>query len=324
MDRTFIADSLITCHKPTISIVVPMYNEALNVPHFVERVSQVMARLQHSYELILVDDGSADATWATIEQVSMTAPQVVGLKLSRNFGHQAALLAGLNSARGDAVISMDGDLQHPPEMLQSMIQAWKDGAAVVSTRRTYNQNTSWFKKVTSSTYYRLFSFMSEMEMEPGHSDFRLLDRRALDHLLSFNHTDIFLRGVVNWLDYPTTVIDFVADDRLHGQSKFSFNRMLRFARSGILAFSTKPLQLGIKLGLCTSILSFVYLMYIVVQYIAGNTVEGWASTLGLVSLLFGILFILLGVIGTYIGRIYVLLQRRPAFIVHHRIGVSVE
>lgn len=301
-----------------------MYNEAPNIAHFVERVSNVMSGVQHSFELILVDDGSSDSTWETIEQVARTAPQVVGLKLSRNFGHQAALLAGLNAARGNAVISMDGDLQHPPEMLPTLIQAWQNGAAVVSTRRTYNQNTTWFKKFTSSTYYRLFSYMSEMEMEPGHSDFRLLDRRALDHLLSFNHTDIFLRGVVSWLDYPTTVIDFVADDRLHGQSKFSFNRMLRFARSGILAFSTKPLQLGIKLGLTTSILSFAYLMYIVVQYIRGNTVEGWASTLGLVSLLFGILFILLGVIGTYIGRIYVLLQRRPAFIVHHRIGASGE
>jgi dolichol-phosphate mannosyltransferase len=324
MDRTVLAEPLLASRTPTVSVVVPMYNEAPNIAHFVERVTQVMAGMQHSYELILVDDGSRDGTWEAIEQVARKVPQVLGLQLSRNFGHQAALLAGLNAARGQAIISMDGDLQHPPEMLPTLLQAWQNGAAVVSTRRTYNQNTTWFKKFTSSTYYKVFSFLSEMEMEPGHSDFRLLDRRALDHLLSFNHTDIFLRGVVSWLDYPSVVIDFMADDRLYGQSKFSFKRMLRFAQSGILAFSTKPLQMGIKLGLGTSILSFLYLAYIVVQYFRGNTVEGWASTLGLVSLLFGVLFIMLGVIGTYIGRIYVLLQRRPAFIVHHRVGATGE
>lgn len=324
MEPIVLAEPLLASLSPTVSVVVPMFNEAENISHFVDRVTQVMAATRYSYELILVDDGSSDGTWHAIEQAAAREPHVVGLQLARNFGHQAALLAGLDSARGRAIISMDGDLQHPPEMLPKLLDAWQKGAAVVSTRRTYNENTSWFKKVTSSTYYRVFSYMSEMEMEPGHSDFRLLDRRALDHLLNFNHTDIFLRGVVNWLDYPSVVIDFVADDRLHGQSKFSFKRMMRFARSGILAFSTKPLQLGIKLGLATSALAFAYLTYILFAYFRGDTVQGWASTLGLMSLLFGVLFILLGVIGTYLGRIYVLLQRRPPFIVHTRVGAKGE
>jgi dolichol-phosphate mannosyltransferase len=195
-----------------------------------------------------------------------------------------------------------------------MVAAWKSGNAVVSTLRTYNKSTGFFKKSTSSLYYRIFSYLSEVEMASGQSDFRLLDRSALDQLLTIQQSDLFLRGAVSWLNYPGKNIPFVAEDRLHGVSKYSLSKMLRFARSGILAFSTKPLQVGIMTGLATSGLSFLYLVYIVVQYFFGHTVQGWASTLGLLSLLFGVLFVMLGVIGTYIGRIYTMLQHRPHYV----------
>lgn len=299
---------------PVLSVVIPVYNEEENIPLFVNRLTGVLERLGTSFEVLLVDDGSRDATWLAIASASLHHSAVRGIRLARNFGHQAALLAGLHQARGQAVISMDGDMQHPPELIPQMVEAWKSGAAVVSTLRTYNEQTSFFKKATSSLYYRIFSYLSEVQMAAGQSDFRLLDRLALEQLLNIQQSDLFLRGAVGWLDFPGKTIEFVAEDRLYGTSKYSFKKMLRFAKAGILAFSTKPLQVGIMLGLATSGLSFLYLVYILVQYFIGNTVQGWASTLGLLSLLFGVLFVMLGIIGTYIGRIYVLLQRRPPYI----------
>jgi len=298
----------------TLSIVVPMYNEEENIKHFVKRVIQVLDPLALEYEILLVDDGSRDRTWNEIQVAEQLFNTVRGIRLARNFGHQAALLAGLHQARGQAVISMDGDMQHPPELIPELLKAWKNGAHVVSTTRTYNDATSAFKKTTSNLYYRIFSFLSEVPMKSGQSDFRLLDRSALQQLLSIRQSDIFLRGAVSWLNYPETTIPFVAADRLHGESKYSLGKMLRFARGGILAFSTKPLQIGIMMGLMTSAFSFAYLIYIIVQYIRGNTVEGWSSTLGLLSLLFGVLFIMLGIVGTYLGRIYIMLQQRPQYV----------
>jgi dolichol-phosphate mannosyltransferase len=298
----------------TLSIVVPMYNEEENIRHFVDRVVQVVGPLAIAYEVILVDDGSDDATWREIQTAERMFKGVRGVRLARNFGHQAALLAGLRAAKGRAVISMDGDMQHPPEMIPALLDAWKDGASVVSTTRAYSDTTSTFKKLTSSLYYRIFSYLSDVPMRSGQSDFRLLDRSALDQLLSIRQSDIFLRGAVSWLNYPETTIPFVAADRLHGESKYPFRKMLRFARGGILAFSTKPLQIGIAMGLMTSVFSFAYLVYILVQYARGNTVEGWSSTLGLLSLLFGVLFIMLGIVGTYLGRIYTMLQQRPQYV----------
>jgi dolichol-phosphate mannosyltransferase len=307
---------------PVASIVVPMYNEEANVPHFVRRLAGVLDGLSLSYEILLVDDGSRDGTWEAIQSAARTCPALRGVRLARNFGHQAALLAGLHQAKGRAVISMDGDLQHPPELIPALIEAWNNGAAVVTTQRTYNESVGFFKKATSSLYYRLFSYLSDVRMEPGQSDFRLLDRHVLDQLLSIQQSDIFLRGAVGWLNYPCKNIPFVAQDRLHGSSKYSLRKMLRFAKSGILAFSIKPLEVGIMLGVTTSALSFLYLVYIVFQYFQGNTVQGWASTLTLLSLLFGVLFIMLGIVGTYIGRIYTMLQRRPQYVLDSHSGTE--
>jgi glycosyltransferase involved in cell wall biosynthesis len=300
---------------PVISIVVPMFNEQENVSHFLSRLVPVMEALDENYEIIIVDDGSKDATWANLLQECAVYPQLRGIRLSRNFGHQAALLAGLSMARGRAVISMDGDLQHPPEVIPRIVAEWTGGAAVVTTRRYYNASTSSFKKMTSALYYRVFSSLSDVHMAEGHSDFRLLDRRALTQLLNFRQSDIFLRGAVSWLNFQSATVEFEAAERFSGQSKYNLRKMVRFARSGILAFSTKPLKVGIAMGLITSAMAFFYLIYIVIQYSHGETVPGWASTLGFLSLLFGVLFIMLGIIGTYLGNIYVMLQHRPAYVI---------
>jgi polyisoprenyl-phosphate glycosyltransferase len=302
---------------PLISVVVPLFNEQDNVAHLVERLANTLNSLGKSYEVLLIDDGSGDATWIRIANAAAQHhPRLRGLRLARHFGHQAALLAGLSRARGQAVVSMDGDLQHPPELIPELVKTWKQGAAVVDTRRHYNAQTSRFKKLSSALFYRFFSFMSEIDMQEGRSDFRLVDRRVLDQVLAFQQSDIFLRGVVGWLAFPSATIEFEAANRLHGDSKYTLQSMLRFAHGGIVTFSTKPLRVSIALGLVTSMLAFVALCYIIAQYALGHTVPGWASTLGLLVLLFGVLFVILGVIGEYVGRIYIMLQHRPAYVIY--------
>ena len=303
--------------QPLISVVVPVFNEQDNVAQLVERLTNALDSLGNSYEVLLIDDGSRDATWIRIaDAAAQDHPRLRGLRLARQFGHQAALLAGLSRARGQAVVSMDGDLQHPPELIPELVKAWKQGAAVVETRRHYNAQTSRFKKLSSALFYQFFSLVSEIDMKEGRSDFRLIDRRVLDQVLAFQQSDIFLRGVVSWLDFPSTTIEFEAANRLHGDSKYTLQSMLRFARGGIVAFSTKPLRVGLALGLVTSALAFVELCYIMAQYVLGHTVPGWASTLGLLVFLFGVLFVILGVIGGYVGLIYIMLQHRPPYVIY--------
>jgi glycosyltransferase involved in cell wall biosynthesis len=303
--------------QPLISVVVPVFNEQDNVTPLVEGLTNALDSLGDSYEVLFIDDGSRDATWIRIaDAAAHYHPRLCGLRLARQFGHQAALLAGLSRARGQAVVSMDGDLQHPPELIPELVKAWKQGAAVVETRRHYNAQTSRLKKLSSALFYRFFSLVSEIDMEEGRSDFRLIDRRVLDQVLAFQQSDIFLRGVVSWLNFPSTTIEFEAANRLHGDSKYTLQSMLRFARGGIVAFSTKPLRIGITLGLVTSAVAFVALCYVMAQYVLGRTVPGWASTLGLLVFLFGVLFVILGVIGGYVGLIYIMLQHRPPYVIY--------
>jgi dolichol-phosphate mannosyltransferase len=273
---------------------------------------------------VLVDDGSRDGTWDAIASATRRNPHVQGIRLSRNFGHQGALFAGLNHARGAAVISMDGDLQHPPETLPVLIDAWRKGSRVVNTRRLDSADTSFFKRLTSRGFYWLFSRLSGVEMEAGASDFRLLDRVALDALLSMGDADLFLRGLVRWLGFSTTTIPYQAQNRHSGVPKFTLRKMLRFSSGAMLSFSVVPLRLGIGIGLVTSALSFIELCYILITYFRGQAIPGWASVMTVMSLMFGVLFVLLGMIGAYLGKIYEILKNRPRFVIEGRIGLSSE
>jgi dolichol-phosphate mannosyltransferase len=298
-----------------LSVVVPAYNEAGNIDALVERLDAVLAGMGVSYEIIIVDDGSADATWSELNSASRRNPRIVGISLSRNFGHQGALLAGLSRASGQAIISMDADLQHPPSVIPQLVDAWRAGAQVVRTLRHDAGITSGFKRLTSRWFYRAFSFLTDIPMAAGMSDFRLLDRRVLDELLRLRNRDLFLRGSVEWLGYRSATIEFDVDRRHSGESKYTFSRMLRFAAGAVISFSPKPLKLGIWLGLWTSLLALVEIVYAVVQYLRGNTVPGWASLTAVMSFLFGVLFIVLGIIGAYIARIHDILQNRPPFVI---------
>lgn len=298
-----------------ISIVVPMFNEGGNVIAFVDRVKPILNKLKYQFELLLVDDGSSDNTWSKIHDASEAEKIVLGVKLSRNFGHQGALLAGLNAAKGDAVISMDGDLQHPPEVIPILIKEWEEGNKVVTTCRRDSKETGWFKKATSKYFYKIFSAMSETTIDPGSSDFRLLDRSALDTLLSLNYGQPFLRGAVNTIGYKTEVVEYDVESRHSGESKYNLKKMITFARHGLISHSTFPLRLGIYLGLFMGLVSALEIIYVLIVFILGDTVPGWASSTIITSLLFSVVFTILGVMGLYLEDMHRLLRKKPHFIV---------
>jgi dolichol-phosphate mannosyltransferase len=306
--------------RPLVSIVVPACDEEGNIEHLAIRVRAAMERQPVDYELIFVDDGSRDVTWKRIATAAARDSHVRGIRLLRNFGHQNALLAGLTAAGGDAVISMDADLQHPPEMLPAMISAWTNGAPVVLTRRRTGENGGRLKHLASAVFYRLFSAFTGVDTRAGSSDFRLLDRAALDQLLAFRGSHGFLRGAVDWLGYPSATLEYNVGERLSGRTKYSLRRMLRFAATAIVTFTTRPLYIGIWIGTALAIFAFLELAFVLVQFARGVTVPGWASLVGVSSLLFGFLFLLVGIIGLYVARIHVALQMPPSYVVAAEIG----
>ncbi|HEV8548456.1 MAG TPA: glycosyltransferase family 2 protein [Polyangiaceae bacterium] len=305
---------------PELSVVVPMYNEQTNVEAFVAAVSGVLVSAGLDHEIVLVDDGSSDGTWAAIVAAARAQPSVRGVSLSRNFGHQGALLAGLNHARGRAVITMDGDLQHPPESLPELVTAWREGYKIVNTRRLDSEDTPFFKRFTSRGFYWLFSQLTGVKMEAGASDFRLMDRDAVEALVRLGDADPFIRGLVSWLGFRTRTLPYQARRRHSGVPKFTLKKMLRLSTGAMLSFSAFPLRLGIGVGFVTSALAFVELCYILVQYLRGHVIPGWASVMTVMSLMFGVLFVLLGIIGTYLAKVYEILKRRPRFVVGDRAG----
>ncbi len=298
-----------------------MCNEEGSVHPLARELVAVLEGIGVTYEIVLVDDGSHDATWERITSLAAETPAVVGVSLSRNFGHQRALLSGLQLARGQAVVSMDGDLQHPPQLIPLLYEAWRQGYKVVNTQRRDEEVASHFKRFTSRYFYKLFSILAEVPMAEGNSDFRLLDRTAVDALVNLKAAELFLRGAVQWLGLPATVVPFQTERRLHGSSKYTLRKMLSFAGDAIISFSTKPLRIGIWIGIATSLLAFVEIAYVLAQYLRGDTVSGWASTVGILSFLFGVLFIILGIIGSYLAWIHQSLQNRPTAIIRDSVNL---
>jgi glycosyltransferase involved in cell wall biosynthesis len=305
---------------PELSVVAPMYNEEGNIAAFVSAVEKSAASIGVPFEIILVDDGSTDGTWQQIVEQSKSHPRLRGARLARNFGHQGALMAGLSEARGKAIVSMDGDLQHPPELIPELFARWRAGYKVVGTERADAEDSSLFKRVTSRWFYGVFSRLTGVAMAPGNSDFRLLDESAVKALREMNDVDLFIRGSVTWLGFRSVTLPYRAAKRFSGASKYSLRKMLRFASGAILSFSLAPLRLGIWIGFMTSGFAVLEFIYILIQYRRGATITGWASVMTFLSLMFGILFVLLGVIGTYLGKIFELLKNRPRFLIGERAG----
>ncbi|MEO8903948.1 MAG: glycosyltransferase family 2 protein [Polyangiaceae bacterium] len=306
--------------SPELSVVAPMYNEEGNIAAFVAAVAKAVEPIGVPFEIVLVDDGSSDLTWSHILEQAALHPYLRGVRLARNFGHQAALMAGLTEARGKAIVSMDGDLQHPPDLIPELFARWREGYKVVGTVRADAEDTSWFKRTTSRWFYGVFSRLTGVNMAPGNSDFRLLDETAVHALCDMNDVDLFIRGSVTWLGFRSVTLPYRAAKRFSGTTKYSLKKMLRFAFGAILSFSLAPLRLGIWIGFMSSgfaVLEFIYILY---EYERGATITGWASVMTFLSLMFGILFVLLGVIGTYLGKIFELLKNRPRFLIGDRAG----
>ena len=309
---------------PILSVVIPAYNEAQNIPLLYQHLAEIMpGMVAEQWELIIVDDGSRDETWRAIRKLAKSDGRIKGVRLSRNFGHQYALMAGLEVAQGEAVITMDCDLQHPVAILPILFEKWRSGYKVVKTLRQESLQVGWFKGWTSRTFYRCFSFLSGMELQPGEADFRLLDRQALDELLRFNEQGLFLRGLTEWIGFSSCAIPYNPGARAHGQSQYSLKKMASLAWKGLSSFSIMPLRIGIFIGLLGSLISLCVVFYAFFGKIFGEgTVPGWASTMMVISVLFFLLFIYLGILGEYIGRIIIEVRGRPRYIVSDTQGID--
>lgn len=301
---------------PDISVVLPAFNEAGNIARMTAALDGVLKPLGR-YEIVFVDDGSLDGTLAAIRDAAAANPNVRYISFTRNFGHQEALRAGLRHARGHAVIVMDADFEHPPELIPDLVAAWRAGAKVVATRREDGDaGLPPMKSVTSRLYYRLLDAIGDVRIEPGSSDYMLLDRTVVDTLNGFADQDVFLRGAVRWFGYPTTTIAFSRGARTYGETKYTLRRMVDLAVTGIAAHSVRPLRLAIWLALVFAALGLLLLLYSVVSYIlVPQTVTGWTSIMATIALLGAAQLLVLGIIGEYVGRTLREARGRPTYIV---------
>jgi polyisoprenyl-phosphate glycosyltransferase len=301
---------------PTLlSVVAPVYNEEELVELFVRRACAAVADYAFAFELVIVNDGSSDATPELLDRIASHDRRVRVVHLSRNFGHQAALTAGLEHAVGDVVVMIDADLQDPPELIPTMVARWEEGADVVYAVRREREGESAFKLATASWFYKLFDKLAQVDLEPNSGDFRLLDRRALDALLTMTERSRFLRGMTVWVGFTQTAVPYERDARHAGETKYTLRKMLRFSLDAIASFSHLPLQLATYVGLFSAGLAFVTIPVVIGLHFAGSYLPGFGSLTIAILLLGGIQLIAIGVIGEYVGRIYDEVKHRPLYIV---------
>ena len=303
-------------HDTLLSIVVPAYNEEEVLQQFHERVAAVLADLDCDAEILFVDDGSKDGTVRVIEELRSTDPRVALIALSRNFGKELAMTAGLDNARGDAVVVIDADLQDPPEIIPELIQRWREGYDVVYARRESRAGESWIKRATAHAFYRVMQRVTRVEIPPDTGDFRLLSRRAVDALRQLREQHRFMKGLFAWIGYPQTAVYYQRDPRAAGTTKWNYWRLWNFALEGLTSFTTAPLQVATYLGLFTAFGAFLYGLWIIVNTLLfGNPVPGYPSLLTVILFLGGIQLMTLGVIGEYLGRTFNEVKARPLYFI---------
>ncbi len=298
-----------------ISLVIPLLNEEGNINELLNRLKSTMDGLGKSWEIILVDDGSKDSTFEKIRQFADKDSRITGISLSRNFGQQIALIAGLNEAHGQSVITLDADLQHPPELIPQLLDLQSQGYDIVNTKRIEHQGTGRFKKWSSSTFYSLLNRLSDVKLEPGSADFRLFSRKALEAFLAFPEKDRFNRGLVVWMGFRQGIVSYVAPPRTQGQTNYTLKKMMQLGLDGITAFSSKPLRISAYLGILTTLLGLLYMVYALIAFVTGHTSPGWTSLIAVVVLLGGVQLLCMGIIGEYIARIYNESKNRPLFFI---------
>jgi glycosyltransferase involved in cell wall biosynthesis len=307
--------------SPELSIVVPVYNEGPNVEALVRGVLPLLERIVASFEVIFVDDGSADDTLVRIHELNRADPRFKAISFSRNFGKEIAIAAGLDHAQGAAVVIMDADLQHPPELIETFVARWREGYAMVYGQRTDRQADGPVRRGLTRVFYRLFATFGETPLPEGAGDFRLLDRRAVEALRSMGERARFSKGLYAWIGFPSIGIPFEVQERHDGQSKFTFRKLFRFAFDGITSFSTLPLKLWTYVGALVAFVALAAAVYFVLETIVrGSDMPGYASLIVSIMFFSGVQLISLGVIGEYIGRIFAEVKRRPLYIVGNTVG----
>jgi polyisoprenyl-phosphate glycosyltransferase len=302
-----------------LSVVAPVFNEQELIEAFHERVCDALDGI--AFELVLVDDGSRDETPRLLAEIAARDPRVRVVELSRNFGHQTALTAGLDHARGDAVAMMDADLQDPPELLPAMLEHWRAGTDVVYAVRRRREGETRFKLTTARWFYKLFDALADVPLEPDSGDFRLLDRAPLDALLSMRERSRFLRGMTVWIGYTQTAVPYERDARYAGETKYTLRRMLSFSLDAISSFSHRPLQLATLIGFLCATVAFVAIPVVVALRLVGSYLPGFGTVTIVVLLLGGLQLMAIGLIGEYLGRIYDEVKGRPLYLVRARLNM---
>ena len=314
--------------KTLLSVVCPAYQEEDVLPLFHRRLCEVLNELAADYcvEIIYVDDGSRDRTLPVLRKLTADDERIRYISLSRNFGHQAALSAGLEQARGDVIITMDSDLQHPPALIPTLLEKWREGNDVVLTIRADDQRLGFFKRCTSKLFYRLLGAVSDTEVTGGASDFRLLSRKALDGLLQLKERHRFLRGMVQWVGFRSARVHFQPDQRQAGATKYTLRRMLRLAGDGLFSFSLAPMRLATYAGVLALLVGFVHLAWFVLSLFVNpeNAAPGWTYLMVTLHFLGGSILCALGILGEYVGRIFEQVKERPLYIVKEQSPVTVE
>jgi dolichol-phosphate mannosyltransferase len=307
--------------NPVYSVIVPCYNEQEVIAESYNRLTRVMLGMGEPYELIFVNDGSRDATAQIIAGFCESDMAVRLLNFSRNFGHMPAISAGMVHARGQAVIVIDADLQDPPEVLPLMAEKWREGYDVVYGKRSKRKGESIFKKVTAKAFYRLLRSMTNVDLPLDAGEFRLIDRRVCDTVNALPEKNRYIRGLVSWVGFKQIAVEYERQERFAGETKYPLRKMLAFAMDAITAFSYKPLKLATSLGFVISLLGFVYMLVIFYQALfTDRVITGWASTMVVILLSQGIVLMILGMIGEYLGRIFEELKNRPSYIISEIIG----
>ncbi len=307
--------------KKLLSIVVPVYNEQEVIDETFRRLSATFKDYCMDIEYIFINDGSRDNTYFKLREIASSNKEVRVINFARNFGHQIAITAGMDYAKGDAIVIIDADLQDPPEVILEMVDKWVEGYQVVYGKRLQREGETFFKKLTAKVFYRFLDSMTDVKLPVDVGDFRLIDRKVCDAMKCLPERSRYVRGLVSWVGFKQTSVEYHREKRFAGETKYPFKKMLKLAGDGIFSFSYKPLKLATFMGMLVSALSFIYLIIVLVQRIVKNDVaSGWASSMAVSLFLNGVMLIVIGIMGEYVGRIYEEVKARPLYVVGELMG----
>lgn len=298
-----------------LEIILPAHNEEGNICPIYDAIVQVLSSTNYRYTILFVDDGSTDDTLSRIKELANGDSKVKYLELSRNFGHQNAIKAGLDSTNADVVVMMDCDLQHPPSLLNELLNKYEQGYDIVRTIRVENETAGFIKRKASNLFYQFLNQLSDITLEQGSADFRLISGKAIDYLRAFNEYDLFYRGLVKWIGFKQISLEYQPEQRLSGETKYSFKKMISFGLKGFTSFSTKPLYFAAYLGMIFSLLSTLFIPYIIHAFYIGSQVPGWASVIAAIVFFGGLNLMILGIIGIYVSKLFTHIKSRPHYII---------